>query len=108
MNLPAVLARRGAAARQRQSTGLSYLYAIHCHYSTPAGRTGARLTKVKRDQGTGEMRHESTFFHLAFFGQRTLAGNQPRAAIVGEVLEAPLDEDQNAVLEFDDVHQVNE
>ena len=36
------------------------------------------------------------------------AGDEAGAAAEGEVLKTPLDEDENAALEFDDVHQVNE
>src|SRR5215831_8843239 len=48
------------------------------------------------------------FLHLAFPRKSSLAGNQPRPAVIGEILEPPLDEYENAVLKLDDVHQVNE
>jgi hypothetical protein len=36
------------------------------------------------------------------------AGDEPSATIEGEILEAPLNEDQDAILEFDNVDEVNE
>jgi hypothetical protein len=35
-------------------------------------------------------------------------GNQSRAAIESQILDGPLDENQNATSEFDDVHQMDE
>src|SRR5690242_1745617 len=40
--------------------------------------------------------------------RRFRAGDQARAAIVSEVTEPPADEDNQAVLEIDQVHQVDE
>src|ERR1051326_1945799 len=39
---------------------------------------------------------------------RDRAGDQPGAAVVGQVEETPLDEHQDAVREFHQVHQVDE
>jgi len=39
---------------------------------------------------------------------REFAGDQAGAAAKGEIEEAPLDEDDDAALEFDDVDQVDE
>ena len=36
------------------------------------------------------------------------SGNQTRAPAEGQVEKSPLDEDNNAALELDNVHQVNE
>ena len=36
------------------------------------------------------------------------AGDEAGAAVVGEIEKAPLDEDENAALKFDDVHEMDE
>src|SRR5229473_3167849 len=41
---------------------------------------------------------------IAFGG----AGNQARAAAKREIFESPLNKDEHATLELDDIHQVNE